>query len=280
MPLLRRLMPQSWREKHPIIPVIKLAGTIGSSNGPLRSGLNLQGCSSALDKAFGIESEAVVIIVNSPGGSPVQSKLIHDRIRDLAEQKDREVIVFIEDVGASGGYMIACAGDKIFADPSSIIGSIGVISAGFGFVDLIEKIGVERRVYTAGKRKLMLDPFQPQKEDDVEHLKALQQDVHEAFVDLVKASRGDRLNGEDDSLFSGAFWSGEKAKELGLVDDMQSLRPYLRDRFGDKARGILIDTEKAPFLKRLMGGSTSSLISAQDWLDTLEDRSVWARFGL
>src|SRR5690606_27753534 len=169
--------------------------------------------------AFSIPAPAVAISINSPGGSPVQSRLIYKRIRDLAEEKQRKVLVYVEDVAASGGYMIACAGDEIIIDPSSIVGSIGVVSAGFGFQEMIRKIGVERRVHPSGRNKAILDPFQPEKEDDIAHLKELQQHIHTVFIDLVKSRRGARLADNDD-LFTGLFWVGEKARELGLADSL------------------------------------------------------------
>src|SRR5690606_22101022 len=199
------------------IPVIRLHGAIMSGGSQFRQNLSLATTAGLIDKAFSFrEAPAVAIAINSPGGSPVQSRLIYKRIRDLAEEKKRRVHVFVEDVAASGGYMIALAGDEIIADPSSIVGSIGVVSAGFGFQELIKKIGVERRVHTSGRNKAILDPFQPEKEEDIERLKALQEEVHQTFIALVKERRGAKL-AEDDDLFTGLFWTGERGHALGLV---------------------------------------------------------------
>ena len=220
----------------PIVPVLKFSGPIGMAT-PLRPGLSMMAMAGSIDKAFRIgKTKTVAILINSPGGSPVQSRLIYQRVRALATETDTRVYVFTEDVAASGGYMLALAGDEIYADPSSIVGSIGVISAGFGFHQMIEKWGIERRVYTAGKQKLSLDPFQPEKADDIERLKAIQRSVHTTFIDMVKERRGDKLDGDDDMLFSGAFWSGKKALELGLIDGISDVRTKMREVVGDKVR--------------------------------------------
>jgi len=229
----------------------------------------------------------VAISLNSPGGSPVQSRLIYKRIRDLADEKGRKVIVFVEDIAASGGYMIALAGDEIIADPSSIVGSIGVVSASFGFQDLIRKIGVERRVHTAGQNKSVLDPFRPEKKEDVERLKALQLEVHETFIDLVKERRGKRLV-DDPDLFTGLFWSAKRGVTLGLVDSLGDMRSVLKARYGDKTslklvtqpRGFLarrlgfLGSRNRDYLPEMAAGAVSSV------LDTLEERALWNRFGL
>src|SRR5690606_33049609 len=229
------------------IPVVRLQGTIASGGTSLRPALSLAACAPALHKAFADKrAPAVAIIVNSPGGSPVQSHLIHRRIRALAAEHDRKVLVFVEDVAASGGYMIAAAGDEIIADPSSIVGSIGVVSAMFGFHQLIEKIGVERRVYTAGRNKAMLDAFQPEKTEDVERLKAIQLEIHDSFIELVKARRGERL-ADDPELFTGMFWTGGRAHALGLVDGIGDLRSTIRSRYGPKARLRLVQPPRSLF---------------------------------
>jgi signal peptide peptidase SppA len=215
----------------------------------------------------------------------VQSHLIFKRIRALAEENKKEVIVGVEDVAASGGYLIALAGDVVIADQSSVVGSIGVVSAGFGFEKLIDKIGVERRVYTAGESKAMLDPFRPEKESDVQHLKSLQRDVHDMFIELVRSRRGERL-ADDPTLFSGAFWSGSRGLELGLVDRIGDLRSYLRARYGDQLRMALI-APKRGVLARFGGGGAGGLASAaiaanmvEGAISTLEERAHWSRFGL
>ena len=229
------------------IPVIRLHGTIMSGGGQFRPSLSLASTAGLHRKGVCLsDAPAVAISINSPGGSPVQSRLIYKRIRDLAAEKNKKVLVFVEDVAASGGYMIAVAGDEIFADPSSIVGSIGVVSASFGFPELMKKIGVERRVHTAGKNKAVLDPFKPEKKEDVERLKALQLEVHETFIDLVKERRGAKLK-DDPDLFTGLFWTGKKGLELGLVDALGDMRSVLKDRFGPKTRLQLITPPRGFF---------------------------------
>ncbi|WEK52407.1 MAG: S49 family peptidase [Candidatus Kaistia colombiensis] len=278
-------LPARFRKEEVIVPVVRLSGVIGAVS-QYRTGLTLSGAAPQLERAFAMKQAPVVgILINSPGGSPVQSHLIFKRIRALAEENKKDVIVAVEDVAASGGYLIALAGDVIIVDPSSVVGSIGVVSAGFGFEKLIEKIGVERRVYTAGESKAMLDPFKPEKEADVQHLKSLQRDVHDMFIDLVRARRGDRL-ADDPTLFSGAFWSGARGLELGLVDRIGDLRSYLRGRFGDKMRMVLV-APKRGVLARFGGGGAGGLASAviadnmvESAISTLEERAHWGRFGL
>ncbi|MCB1508522.1 MAG: S49 family peptidase [Hyphomicrobiaceae bacterium] len=274
--MVKRLMGRDT----PVIPVVRLSGVIGAAS-PLRPGLSLQALADPLAKAFAIKAPAVAIVVNSPGGAPVQAHLIHDRIRQLADENDREVIVVIEDVGASGGYLIACAGDTILAHPSSVVGSIGVVSAGFGFDKAIEKFGIERRVYTSGDRKVALDPFQPENPDDVKRLKALQKDVHQTFLTLVKTRRADRLNGSDRLLFSGEFWSGLKAHQLGLVDGLVDLRSFCRARFGDKVTLRLVNPPKKRLLSMLSPAGAARIEALPEAaLETLEERAHYARFGL
>ena len=242
-------------------------------------------CFDATDKAFSDKKAPVIAIsINSPGGSAVQARLIYKRIRDLAEEKDKKVIVFLEDVAASGGYMIACAGDEIIADPSSIVGSIGVISAGFGFVGLIDKLGIERRVYTAGQNKSVLDPFRPEKEEDIGHLKDLQLEVHKTFIDLVKSRRGDKL-ADDPDLFTGKFWSGVSGLGLGLVDGLGDLRSTLKARYGEKVKLKLITAPKGLFGRRTPGAAAridgEMLAGAlQQGLNAIEERALWSRYGL
>ena len=286
---LRALLPQIWHKSHPLVPVIRLTGPIGLPPSPFRQSLSLALVAGALGAAFRLKrAQAVAIIVNSPGGSPVQSTLIFKRIRALAEEHEKQVHVFVEDVAASGGYLIALAGDEIIADPSSVVGSIGVISAGFGFDRAIDKLGVDRRVYTAGDRKLSLDPFQPEKPDDVRRLKALQKDVHETFIDLVKTRRGSRLDGTDKMLFSGEFWSGKKAVDLGLVDRLGDLRSHLHDVYGENVRLVPVPAGRRglfgrrggvggmekPDLNGLGYGAAAGLLAAA------EDRALWARYGM
>ena len=217
----------------PVVPVVRLHGTIGAVT-PLRPGMSLGSVSKMLEKAFSIRgAKAVALSINSPGGSPVQSRQIYQRIRQLAEEKKLPVLVFVEDVAASGGYMIACAGDEVFCDPSSIVGSIGVVGGTFGFQDLIKKVGIERRLYTSGDHKSQLDPFLAENPEDVARLKAIQREIHDTFIALVKQSRGSRLKGDDEYLFTGEYWAGERSVKLGLVDDLGDLRTVLRARYGD-----------------------------------------------
>ena len=267
------------------IPVIRLHGTIMSGGGQFRPSLSLASTAGLIEKAFAYQdAPAIAISINSPGGSPVQSRLIYKRIRDLAAEKNKTVLVFVEDVAASGGYMIAVAGDEIIADPSSIVGSIGVVSASFGFTDLMKKIGVERRVYTAGKNKAVLDPFKPENKEDIERLKALQLEVHETFIDLVRERRGQKLK-DDPDLFTGLFWTGKKGLDLGLVDALGDMRQVLRDRYGPKTRLNLISPPRGFFARRLgfFGGQSSTDIAAAaagGLMDAAEERAIWGRFGL
>jgi len=278
------LLPKALRNDKTIIPVVRLQGAIGMVT-PLRPGLSLASVSQPLEKAFAMnKAPAVALIVNSPGGSPVQSRLIFKRIRDLAEEKEKDVLVFVEDVAASGGYMIALAGNEIYADPSSIVGSIGVVAAGFGFPELLKKIGVERRVYTAGKKKVILDPFKDADPDDIEFLKVLQQEIHEVFIDMVKSRRGDVLS-DDADLFSGKFWTGGKARELGLVDEIGDLRGVLKKRFGDKAEPKLISAPRGLFGRKSGVGVAAKLLEGQgglgdEMISSLEARALWQRYGL
>src|ERR1700726_4987594 len=234
--LVDRLMeyvPARLRRGVAVVPVVRLSGLIGAVT-PLRPGMSLTGVAKTLERAFATKNaKAVALMINSPGGSPVQSRQIYLRIRQLAAEKKLPVLVCVEDVAASGGYMIACAGDEIFCDPSSILGSIGVVGSLFGFPKLMEKLGIERRLYVSGEHKAMLDPFLPEKAEDVERLKALQQEIHQDFIGLVKRSRGARLKGPEKTLFSGEYWSGSKAVDLGLADGIGDLRTTLRTRFGD-----------------------------------------------
>src|SRR3982751_1625473 len=231
---LMQYLPARFRPGTAIVPVVRLSGVIGAVT-PLRPGMSLAGIARTLERAFAIKNaKALALVINSPGGSPVQSRQIYLRIRQLAAEKKIPVLVFVEDVAASGGYMIACAGDEIFCDPSSIMGSIGVVGGSFGFQELIRKIGVERRLYTAGERKATLDPFLPENPEDVARVKAIQREIHAIFIALVKGSRGARLKGPDDEVFTGEYWAGDKAISFGLADAIGDLRSTLRARYGDK----------------------------------------------
>ena len=284
---LRTLVPQRFRRDRPIVPVVRLTGIIGFST-PLRPGLTLAGIARSLDRAFAIgRAEAVALAINSPGGSAVQSHLIFRRIRQLAEQHKRRVIGFVEDAGASGGYMIACAADEIVADANSIVGSIGVVGGSFGFDKLIERFGIERRLYTSGEHKAMLDPFLPENPEDVDRLKKLEREIHDAFIALVKSRRDGKLAGPQDELFSGAYWTGRRALELGLVDAIGDLRGVLHERFGDKVVTPLVSAERGWLGRRLLGAGVSEALPApaqfglaEDFISALEARAIWARYGL
>jgi serine protease SohB len=288
---LRVLVPRRFRSDRPLIPVVRLTGVIGFST-PLRPGLTLAGVARTLDRAFAFRhAKAVAIAINSPGGSPVQSHLIFQRIRELAAEKNRRVIAFVEDAAASGGYMIACAADEIVADPHSIVGSVGVVGGTFGLDKAIAKLGIERRLYTSGEHKAMLDPFLPENPDDVARLKKLQREIHDGFIALVKSRRGTKLNGAEQELFSGEYWTGLRGLELGLVDALGDLRGVLRQRYGDKVVTPLISAERGWLGRRLpgiggldaTGGSHGELRPAGlagDLISALEARALWARYGL
>jgi signal peptide peptidase SppA len=288
MQSLTKFVPQRWRKGAALVPVVRLSGTIGAVT-PLRPGMSLAGVAKILERAFAMKNaKAVAVVINSPGGSPVQSRLIYLRIRQLAAEKKLPVLVFVEDVAASGGYMIACAGDEIFCDPSSILGSIGVVGGSFGFQDLIKKIGVERRLYTAGEHKATLDPFLPENPDDVARLKVIQREIHTTFIALVKQSRGARLKGSDDFLFSGEYWAGDTSVTLGLADAIGDLRTILRARYGDKVRTPVVAPPTgllSGLLGRKAGAGTSVLREGltglpDELISSLEERAIWAKFGL
>jgi len=281
-------VPARLRRGTAVVPVVRLSGVIGAVT-PLRPGMSLAGVAKTLERAFATRNaKAVALVINSPGGSPVQSRQIYLRIRQLAAEKKLPVLVFVEDVAASGGYMIACAGDEIFCDPSSILGSIGVVGGSFGFQELIKKIGVERRLYTAGAHKAMLDPFLPENPDDVARVKALQREIHAIFIALVKEGRGARLKGTDDVLFTGEYWAGETSVSLGLADAIGDLRSTLRARYGEKVVMPVI-APATGMLSGLLGrksagagalGELQGIASLPDELiSALETRAIWAKFG-
>ena len=279
--------------RRPVVPVLRLSGPIGMAT-PLRPGLSITTAAAAIERAFTLSKvPTVAVVINSPGGSPVQSSLMFKRMRQLADENKKKIVVFCEDVAASGGYYLAVAGDEIYADPCSIVGSIGVISASFGLDKAIERLGVERRVYTAGLNKGSLDPFLPEKPDDIERLKALQRDVHDVFIGVVKDRRAGRLRGPDTELFSGAFWSAAKALDLGLIDGVADLRSKMREMHGPKVTlkvvplgggGLLSRLRRAPasdaaVFAALNGGSLAHGL-AGDIFSTLEARALWSRYGL
>lgn len=276
----------------PKIPVLRLSGTIGMA-APLRPSMSIASLAGPIERAFNYSKlPAVAVVINSPGGSPVQSNLIFKRLRQLGQEKEKKVYVFCEDVAASGGYFLAVAGDEIYADPSSIIGSIGVIAASFGFVEAIEKLGIERRVYTAGENKSILDPFKPAQPEDIARLKEIQLDIHEVFKGVVRSRRGDKLKGPESELFSGAFWSAGKAQELGLIDGITDVRTKMRELFGEKVVLHNIKLQAGGLLSRLRrpslsaaGGTAEGLPGlrldiAEDLVSTAEKRLLWQRYGL
>ncbi len=267
-------LPMNRATAKPVVAVVKLHGVITPTPSPLSRGtININTVEQALTKAFDHDRlSAVALAVNSPGGAPTQSALVAERIRELADKKKVPVIAFCEDVAASGGYWLACAADEIYAHSSSLVGSIGVVTAGFGLNGLLERIGVDRRVYTAGAHKVRLDPFRPEKDEDVEWLKGLQSQLHEQFVSWVKQRRGDRLN-DGENLFTGEVWTGAKAAELGLVDGVGNLRAVITKRYPDAE--LSVAEPKRPLLARLgLGGATQSLLTA------VEHRALWSRYGL
>ena len=268
----------SFFKKKIIIPHIKLSGVIGSA-GRFKQGIDFSGQQEIIKKAFTMKkAKNVAISINSPGGSPVQSHLIHDYIKQLAKKNKKKVIIFAEDVAASGGYLIACAGDEIYANSSSIIGSIGVISASFGFQDAIKKIGVQRRVYTSGKNKSTLDPFKEEKEEDIERIKKLQLELHSDFIQVVKKSRGSKLKDpETNNTFTGEFWSGSASMKLGLIDGIGNAEQILREKFGEDIIIKKLEKQKSFIAKKL----SSSLDNQIDNIaSVIEERALWQRFGL
>ena len=283
--MLSWLVPARFRPDIPVVPVVRFSGVIGVTT-PLRPGLMLSSVARTLERAFLVRNaRAVALIVNSPGGSPAQSHLIFRRIRELAEEKKLPVIAFVEDVGASGGYMLSCAADEIICDPFSIVGSIGVVGGSFGFPKLMEKLGVERRLYTAGERKVMLDPFLPEKPEDVKRIKAIQKEIHEHFIALVKERRGTRLKGAEKTLFSGEFWTAQAAIDFGLADRIGDLRSTLRQRYGDKVRMPVITAERGLLGRWIPGlGSLQALTRrpgfADEVISALDARALWGRYGL
>ena len=265
----------SFFKKKKIVSHIKLNGIIGNA-GKFKQGIDFSGQEEIIQKAFSLKkAKAVAITINSPGGSPVQSHLIYKFIREQAKKNKIKVIVFAEDVAASGGYLIACAGDEIYANSSSIIGSIGVIYSSFGFTELIKKIGVERRVHTAGKNKSSLDPFQEEKKEDIERLKNIQLDLHKDFIEVVEESRGSKLKKDGIELFSGEFWAGSKAKDLGLVDGLGNANEILKEKFGEDVVIKKFEKSKGWLSKKL----SSSSNQMDQFVNILEERSIWQRYG-
>ena len=281
---LEKLRVPGFRNPKPVVAVLRLSGVIGQIGNPIRQGLTAVDLMRSIERAFSIPKlRAVALQVNSPGGSPVQSSLIFKRIRAMAEEKEISVFAFAEDVAASGGYLLACAADEIYADESSVVGSIGVISSGFGFVELLEKLGVERRVHTEGKNKSMLDPFQKENQQDVKRLKELQGDIYTTFTNIVKSRRGDKLKKPDSKLFTGEFWTGRKSLELGLIDGIGELTSVMQERYGERVKFRPVSEPKSWLKQKFaiwlpqgpnVGSWAGELISAA------EERALWGRFGL
>ncbi len=268
----------SFFKKKIIIPHIRLAGVIGSA-GRFKQGIDFSGQQEIIKKAFSYKkAKCIAVSINSPGGSPVQSHLIHDYIKQLAKKNKKKVIIFAEDVAASGGYLIACAGDEIYANSSSIVGSIGVISASFGFQDAIKKIGIQRRVYTAGKNKSTLDPFKEEKDEDIERIKKLQLELHSDFIEVVKKSRGQKLKDpEKNNTFTGEFWSGSASMKLGLIDGIGNAEQILREKFGEDIIIKKLEKQKSFIAKKL----SSSIDNQVDNIaSVIEERALWQKFGL
>ena len=273
----------SWlaNRTRPMVSVLRLSGIIGQL-GPFRTGLTAYSLEEAIQRAFAPKRlAAVALLINSPGGSPVQSALIAKRIRAAAEKRHVPVLAFTEDVAASGGYWLACAADEIFVDENSIIGSIGVISSGFGFAEAIARLGIERRLYTAGERKSLLDSFLPEKPEDVARLTRLQTEIHASFKSMVSKRRGNRLKGEEGDLFSGEFWTGQRAVALGLADGLGELRATVKERFGERVRIKVIPPQRGGWRRRLgLTGPADAAAWPAALLAAFEERALWSRFGL
>ncbi|GGC62554.1 S49 family peptidase [Chelatococcus reniformis] len=285
---LAGLLPSRWFGRgKPLVSVVRLQGPIGMAS-PFRGSLTLAALAPVLEAAFAPKRlSAVALVINSPGGSAAQSHAIFQRIRSLAAEKGVPVVAFTEDVAASGGYMLAIAADEIYADPSSIVGSIGVVSAGFGFDRVLEKLGIERRVYSAGDEKAMLDPFRPERSEDVARLKAIQAEVHAHFIGLVERRRGARLRPDSPGLFGGAFFSAGEAERFGLIEGIGDLRGKMRERFGDEVRFRLVQPRRGLGLRRLLNpagasslGAATAAVDPGAWLSAIAERSLWSRYGL
>ncbi len=285
--MMRRVLARAtFRRPPPIVAVVRLAGVIGQTS-MIGGRINMEAAGPVLQRAFRLPGlKAVALEINSPGGSPAQAALIHNRIRALAGERDVPVMAFVEDVAASGGYWLAAAADEIFVDDNSIVGSIGVVYSGFGFQEALGKLGIERRLYTAGEKKAMLDPFLSVEPDDLDRLRRIQEELHGNFRELVRARRGARLAESDPDLFSGEFWLGRKAIGLGLADGIGDIRSVLRERYGRKVvlrrvgrpRGWLARRLRPGIL--LAEGSEDAGSLAGDLLGAIEARLWWSRYGL
>lgn len=262
------------------IPVIKLSGVIGQA-GSFRKGLTLNDLNKLIEKAFSTKkAPAVFLNINSPGGSPTQSSFIASKIRSLAKKNKTKVYAFVEDVAASGGYWLACAADEIYIDQNSIVGSIGVISPGFGFVEMIKKLGIQRRVFTSGKNKSFLDPFQNAKKEDINKLKEIQNTIHNNFITHVKNSRGKKIKAKDNEVYNGMFWVGEQAVKLGLVDGIGHMEDIMKQKFGKKFKIKVLEPKKSFFQKRFSSSINNNSINFLDLINALEEKLYWSKFGL
>lgn len=278
--LIRLLTLDFIRNPRPRVAVISLKGVIGTVGKFRGKGLTADDLRDSIKDAFSLSGlKAVALAINSPGGSPVQSSLIYNAIREYAYEKRIPVISFAEDVCASGGYWLACAGDEIFAHPASIVGSIGVVASGFGLQEFIERHGIQRRVYTQGENKAMLDPFLPEKQEDIDRLLNVQRHVHDAFKNLVFEARGKKLNADSDELFSGAFWSGVQARDMGLIDGLGDLYTTMKERYGKEVKFVTVEPKK-PFFKGLLNSRLNRIHWIDALLSSVEERSIWQRFGL
>jgi|SRR5579864_54873 len=278
--LLQRLPLGRLRPPEPTVAVLRFDGVIGLRG---RRGLSLRRYAAALERAFSLRGlKAVALAINSPGGSPAQSALLYRRIRQLATEHAVPVLAFAEDIAASGGYWLALAADEIYAEDTSLLGSIGVVTAGFGFVTALGRLGIERRLYTEGENKSLLDPFLPEEPSDVERLKTLQRDLHDAFKEMVRQRRGAKLKGDEAQLFSGEVFTGRRALSLGLIDGVGEARGVLRGLFGEDVRLRVVDPERRrPFWARLAWPGRPDVGDlVGDLLARLEERLIWARFGL
>lgn len=281
MTILDHLSIERFWGRRPVVSILRFEGVIMPRS--RRGGVSLASHAAAIERAFRAKGlVAVAIVINSPGGSPVQSALLYRRIRQLAEEKNIPVIAFAEDVAASGGYWLALAGDEIFGEETSLLGSIGVISAGFGFYQLIGRLGIERRVHAAGERKSLLDPFRPEEPSDLARLTSLQQDIHQSFKDHVRRRRAGKIDEADEALFSGDVWTGRTAVDRGLIDGIGELRGVLRARYGDKVklRPVAAERRRWPFVSRLPFVGREPLSAIADLADWIEARLLWGRFGL
>lgn len=277
--LISKLPIDALANPDPVVAVLPLEGVIGTS-GRFSNAINLINLEDKIEAAFDVYNvKAVALSINSPGGSPVQSELIVMRIRELSAEKKIPVYAFAEDVAASGGYMLALAGEEIYAHQASIVGSIGVINSGFGYPAAIEKLGIERRVYTAGESKSLMDPFKPEVEKDVKMMKSLLKDVHDFFKTFVKEARGDRLKGIQKTVFSGQVWNGEEAKKIGLIDGVGDMRSVMKEKFGDEVKFKRVKEEKG-FLKGMLGMRGPKTSIPEDVIKTIETRGEWGKYGL